>query len=118
MSTTDGARGSRAHDVTRPEVKRNNRREALRHWQAPLELPPPVAPEPSFTSAIVGTGFVGRVCMSCRNETFVTVPPVPPHREGIRCAVCGRHNGWLPKDKSEALRRRTAAMGIMEGTAA
>jgi hypothetical protein len=54
--------------------------------------------------AIVNADWLGRACRKCGNQTFLTTEPKGPHREGLRCCVCGHHNGWLPVVLSDELR--------------
>src|SRR5262245_52396153 len=98
------ARGSRQHCLSAAAADRQARIDFAR----PLDLPTPSTSHEVFMPSIVGMSFVERSCLRCRNEAFITTPPEGPHQEGLQCSVCGPHNGWLSRDKSDDLRRRTA----------
>lgn len=44
-----------------------------------------------------------RPCRWCKADAGYVLPPKGPHGEGVRCAECERHLGYLPK------RRQTEA---------
>lgn len=35
-------------------------------------------------------------CRFCNHYLGYLTGPIPPHSNGVRCADCNRHLGWLP----------------------
>jgi superfamily II DNA or RNA helicase len=58
---------------------------------APVSAPP-------MQERMVTAAKVGRAC-TCGCQLWNLDPPKGPHASGLRCAACGKHGGWLPKEK-------------------
>lgn len=43
-----------------------------------------------------------RPCSRCASRAGLLLPAKPPHGEGVRCATCGKHLGWLPKPRDSS----------------
>lgn len=47
--------------------------------------------------ALDGSAPALRPCRFCGGRSGHVQPPKPPQGQGVRCADCDRHLGWLPK---------------------
>lgn len=54
------------------------------------------------TVALDGSAPALRPCRFCHAQRGVTTGPKGPHHDGVRCADCGRHLGWLTAPAEEA----------------
>ena len=43
-------------------------------------------------------------CPACGSHHYRVEPGVGPHAAGLRCAVCGKHCGWMSKAEYDEYR--------------
>lgn len=56
---------------------------------------------PGARVALDGSKPALRPCRYCESVVGVLTGPKGPHHDGVRCASCLRHLGWLPPPDSD-----------------